>query len=187
MPSIPSEIDYNLHVKQTLSNKCFTCHGLHVKKQKADLRLDLPSVALSKVTESELKVIYLGKISQNEMVYRILIDDPDYRMPEPFYHLTLTAYEKTVLIKWIEQRAKYKPQWAYIVPKKENISTVKNNPWCKNDIDKFILSKIEETNLAQVPQADKETLIRRLSFDISGFSPSVKEIDAFAKQRPKCL
>ena len=99
MPSIPSEIDYNLHVKQILSDKCFTCHGPDAKKQKAGLRLDLPAVALSKVTESGLKAIYPGKISQSEMVYRILSDDPNYRMPEPSSHLTLTAYEKSSACK----------------------------------------------------------------------------------------
>ena len=117
------------------------------------------------------------------MVYRILSDDPENRMPEPPSYLTLTTYEKAVLIKWIEQGAKYKPHWAFVELKKEKVPTVKNNPWCKNDIDKFILSKIEETNLAPAPQADKETLIIRPSFDIRGFSPNVKEIDAFLQSK----
>lgn len=183
MAGLPDKVDYNLHVKKILSDKCFSCHGPDAKKQKAGLRLDIPEAAYDKTTESGLKAIKPGKISRSELVYRILSDDPEYRMPEPASHLTLTAYEKAVLIKWIEQGAQYKPHWAFVAPKKENPPTVTNPAWCKNDLDKFILAKIEKAGLSPAATADKETLIRRLSFDIRGFAPTIDEVDAFVNNK----
>ena len=183
MADLPEQVDYNLHVKKILSDKCFSCHGPDAKKQKAGLRLDIPEVAYTKTTESGLKAILPGKISKSELVYRILSDDPEYRMPEPASHLTLTPYEKAILVKWVEQGAKYKPHWAFVPPIKQTAPTVKNIDWCKNDLDKFILEKIEKEGLMPAAQADKETLIRRLSFDIRGFAPSIAEIDAFVNNK----
>ena len=184
--NLPEEVDYNLHVKSILSDKCFSCHGPDMKKQKADLRLDIASFAYSKVTESGLKAIEPGNLSRSELVQRILSEDVDYKMPTPESHLELSAYEKAVLIKWVKQGAEYKPHWAFVAPKDPSIPGVDNNDWVKNDIDNFILNKIEKEGLVPAAQADKETLIRRLSFDIRGISPDVKEVDDFLKdQDPK--
>ena len=179
--NLPEEVDYNLHVKSILSDKCFSCHGPDMKKQKADLRLDIASFAYSKVTESGLKAIEPGNLSRSELVQRILSEDVDYKMPTPESHLELSAYEKAVLIKWVKQGAEYKPHWAFVAPKDPSIPGVDNDDWVKNDIDNFILNKIEKEGLAPAAQADKETLIRRLSFDIRGISPDVKEVDDFLK------
>ncbi len=92
--ALPEEIDYNVHVKKILSDKCFSCHGPDMKKQKADLRLDIASFAYSKVTESGLKAIAPGSLSKSELVKRILSEDADYVMPSPESHLELSAYEK---------------------------------------------------------------------------------------------
>jgi cytochrome c553 len=181
MDRINEEVDYNIHVKKILSDKCFSCHGNDAKKQKADLRLDIAEAAYSKKTESGMMAIVPGDISSSDFVHRILSEDPDYLMPEPSSHLTLSTYEKAVLVKWIKQGAKYKPHWAYVAPKKTTAPKTKNTSWVKNDIDKFILSKIEAAQLNPSPRADKETLIRRLSFDIRGFAPSIAEVDAFLK------
>ncbi len=184
--NLPEEIDYNLHVKSILSDKCFSCHGPDMKKQKAELRLDIASFAYSKVTESGLKAIEPGNLSRSELVQRILSDDAEYKMPTPESHLELSAYEKAVLIKWVKQGAEYKPHWAFVAPKDLSIPGVDNDDWVKNDIDNFILNKIEKEGLVPAAQADKETLIRRLSFDIRGISPDVKEVDDFLKdQDPK--
>ncbi len=179
--NLPEEVDYNLHVKSILSDKCFSCHGPDMKKQKADLRLDIASFAYSKVTESGLKAIEPGNLSRSELVQRILSEDVDYKMPTPESHLELSPYEKAVLIKWVKQGAEYKPHWAFVAPKDPSIPGVDNDDWVKNDIDNFILNKIEKEGLAPAAQADKETLIRRLSFDIRGISPDVKEVDDFLK------
>ena len=184
--NLPEEIDYNIHVIKILSDKCFSCHGPDMKKQKADLRLDIASFAYSKVTESGLKAIEPGSLSKSELVQRILSEDDDYKMPTPESHLELSAYEKAVLIKWIKQGAEYKKHWAFVPLKSTSIPSAKQKNWIKNDIDNFVLHKIEEEGLRPAKEADKETLIRRLSFDIRGISPDIKEVDAFLNdQDPK--
>ena len=183
MNSINEEIDYNIHVKKILSDKCFACHGNDAKKQKADLRLDIADAAYSKKTESGMKAIVPGDISSSDFVHRILSEDPDYRMPEPSSHLSLTTYEKAILVKWIEQGAVYKKHWAFVPPEKVNPPKVNNSKWVKNEIDKFILKKIEEKGLTPAKKAERENLIRRLSFDIRGFAPSIKEINDFVQSK----
>lgn len=181
--TLPEEIDYNRDVKKILSDKCFFCHGPDAKKQKADLRLDLASFAYDKVTESGRKAINPGSIARSELVHRILSEDPEYKMPTPESHLDLTPYEKAVLIKWIEQGAEYKPHWAFVAPKKPKVPAVDLKNWTTNPIDHFVLDAIEQKGLHPAAKADRETLIRRLSFDIRGISPSMDEINAFVNSK----
>lgn len=179
MNSIPDKLDYNIHVKKILSDKCFSCHGPDSKKQKADLRLDLSDAAYGKVTESGLKAIAPGNIAKSEVANRILSSEADYMMPTPASHLTLTATEKATILKWIEQGATYKPHWAFVAPEKVDLPKVNDTKWIKNDIDRFVLSRLEREGLRPSPEADKETLIRRVSFDITGLPPTIAEIDNF--------
>ena len=181
--ALPEEIDFNRDVKRILSDKCFACHGPDAKKQKADLRLDIASFAYDKVTESGRKAIRPGSLSGSDLVHRILSADPELRMPTPESHLELTAYEKAVLVKWIEQGAEYKPHWAFTPPEETDPPRVSNKDWPSNDIDRFILRAMEDKSLSPAPEADRETLIRRLSFDIRGISPSLAEIDAFVSDK----
>ena len=119
-------------------------------------------------------------IAKSDLVRRILSDDPHTKMPTPESNLALTSYEKAVLIKWVEQGAKYKPHWAYVAPEKAAIPDISNPNWkINNAVDPFVYQKLEEQDLKPAPQADQQTLIRRLSFDIRGISPSVKEINDF--------
>jgi len=181
--SLPNDIDFNRDVKRILSDKCFSCHGPDAKKQKADLRLDISSFAYEKVTESGRKAIKPGSLSGSDVVHRILSIDPEMRMPTPESHLELTAYEKAVLIKWIEQGAEYKPHWAFVAPEDPELPKVSNKSWVSNDLDRFILRAMEDKSLTPAAEADRETLIRRLSFDVRGISPSPDEINAFLKDK----
>jgi hypothetical protein len=184
--ALPDEIDFNRDVKRILSDKCFTCHGPDARKQKADLRLDIASFAYEKTTESGRKAIRPGDASASEVAHRILSTDPEYRMPTPESHLVLTAQEKAILIKWMEQGAEYKPHWAFVVPQDPDVPSVDDRRWSSNDIDRFILRTLEDKGLRPAAEADRETLLRRLSFDIRGFAPSIAEIDAFlADKDPK--
>ena len=110
--SLPDQIDFNRDVKRILSDKCFSCHGPDAKKQKADLRLDIASFAYDKATESGRKAIRPGDASASEVAHRILSTDPDYRMPTPESHLELSAYEKAVLLKWMDQCGLYSAPWS---------------------------------------------------------------------------
>lgn len=176
---LPEEVDFSLHVKPILSDKCFFCHGPDKAKQKAGLRLDEPEAAYSRSTESGKRAIVPRKAHQSELVERILSEDPDYVMPDPESHLQLTAHEKAVLVKWIEQGAVYKPHWAFTKPTKPSIPQVVNAKSAVNPIDHFVRSKLEEQKLQPSQEADKHLLLRRLSFDLTGLPPTIEELNGF--------
>jgi hypothetical protein len=184
MRELPEELDYNMHVKPVLSDKCFACHGPDMAKQKAGLRLDMSEAAYGELPESAGKyAIDPGDLKDSEVFYRILSTDPDYVMPTPESHLTLTAYEKAVLIKWIDDGAEYKPHWAFVKPEKPDLPDVENEDWLQNPIDNFVLAKLEDLNLQPSKQADKRTLLRRVSFDLTGLPPTLKEQQAFLRDK----
>ena len=177
--SLPETVDYNLHVKPILSDRCFACHGPDKAKQKAGLRLDTPEGAYEALAESGKRAIVPGKLGKSEFYHRIVSTDPDYMMPEPASNLSLSAEEKAMLIRWIEQGAEYKPHWSLIAPTVADLPEVKNNGWAKNDIDRFVAKKHEEKKLRPAPEADRLTLLRRVSLDLTGLPPTPAEVDAF--------
>ncbi|HMG92578.1 MAG TPA: DUF1553 domain-containing protein [Chryseolinea sp.] len=178
--NLPEELDYNLHVKPVLSDKCFSCHGPDKAKQKAGLRLDMKESAYDELQESPGKVaIDPGDLNGSELFHRIMSSDPEYRMPSIKSHLTLSSKEKAILIKWIEQGAEYKPHWAFVKPEKADLPKVNNDDWIINPIDNFILHTLEVENIQPSKQAEKELLLRRISLDLTGLPPTLEEIDAF--------
>ncbi len=177
--SLPEKIDYNLHVKPILSDRCFACHGPDKAKQQAGLRLDTPEGAYEALAKSGHTAIVPGDLTGSELVHRVLSTDPDEVMPTPKSNLTLTAEEKAMLIRWIEQGAEYKQHWSLIAPTMPEIPQVKDQQWVKNDIDRFILAKQEAKKLAHAPEADKTTLLRRVTLDLIGLPPTPAEVDAF--------
>ncbi len=179
---LPEAIYFNQHVKPILSDKCFICHGPDKSKVKAGLQLHLPELAYAESPNSSGKFsIDPGNPGNSEMVKRILADDPELIMPEPSSHLELTAYEKALLVKWIEDGAEYKEHWAFLSPKRQEPPKVELADKVSNPIDNFILKKLEIENLEPREQADKETILRRLSFDLTGLPPTLEEIDNFLK------
>ncbi|WP_026814995.1 DUF1553 domain-containing protein, partial [Arenibacter certesii] len=179
---IPNQVDFNIHVKPILSDKCFICHGPDKAKIKANLQLDTPEEAYKELRESPGKyALTPGNLNRSEVFHRIISEDPNYMMPEPDSHLTLTNHEKAVLIKWIEQGAEYKEHWAFIKPEKHEVLKVGNSHVIYNPIDNFVLARLEQENLQFSIKADKELLLRRLYLDLIGLPPSVDEMDAFLK------
>lgn len=184
---LPDKLDYNLQVKPILSDKCFACHGPDKAKQKAGLRLDAAEFAYGPLPESPGKVaIDPGSLKGSELFHRILSSDPEYLMPTPSSHLSLTAKEKAILIKWIDEGAKYKPHWAFVRPELQTPPDIKNKNWTiHNPIDNFVLAKLQEEKLQPSPEADKELLLRRVSLDLTGLPPTIAEMDVFlADQSP---
>jgi hypothetical protein len=180
MTLLPAELEYNQHVKPILSDKCFACHGPDKAKQKAGLRLDLASNAYDALPESPGKVaIDPGSLKNSEVFRRILSTDPDVMMPTPESHLSLTAYEKAVLVKWIQEWAEYKPHWAFVKPEMPKIPSIDNGDWAVNPIDNFVAAKLAEKKLRPAPEASRELLIRRVTLDLTGLPPTLAEIDAF--------
>jgi hypothetical protein len=178
MQQVPDKVDFTYDVKPILSDRCFACHGPDKAKQKAGLRLDTPD-ALEKLCEGGRKALVAGDLTRSEVFHRILATDPDVVMPTPDSHLSLSAQEKAVLIKWIQQGAEYKPHWSLAKIDKPNPPTVENESWVVNEIDQFVLKKLEDKGLQPSQQAPKETLLRRVSLDLTGLPPTLAERAAF--------
>ena len=184
MTLLPAELDYNQHVKPILSDKCFACHGPDKAKQKAGLRLDLARNAYGDLPKSPGKVaIDPGSLKNSEVFRRILSTDPDVMMPTPESHLSLTTYEKAVLVKWIQEGAEYKPHWAFVKPEMPEIPSIENDDWAINPIDNFVAAKLAENKVSPSPEASRELLIRRVTLDLTGLPPTLTEIDAFVADK----
>ncbi len=190
---IPENIDYNLHIKPILSDRCFICHGPDKSKIEAGLQLATFEGATKKL-DGGTQAIVAGNISRSELVKRILSQDPELMMPVPSSNLTLTDEEKAILIKWINQGAKYKEHWSLSPIEPQKVPDVGTNflarwgwkeddetRWVKNEIDHFALRKWKELKLKPSPEADKNTLLRRVSMDLIGLPPSPQEVMAFQK------
>lgn len=177
---LPEVVDYNFHIRPILSDKCYTCHGPDANKREAGLRLDEEMAAKAELSESPGKfAIVAGDISQSELVHRIWTADENELMPPPESNLKLTERERRLLQKWIEEGAEFKQHWAYIAPQKEKLPEVKKTSWVKNEIDPFVLQKLDELGLAPNPMADKERLLKRAAFDLTGLPPGVDMQDRF--------
>ena len=178
---IPEEIDYNFHVKPILSDRCYKCHGPDKNQLKANFRLDQASLVF-KSTESNdskfSKTIVKGKPLKSELIERILSYDPDIQMPPEESHLNLSNREKAILSRWIAQGAEYKEHWSFIPPKMPEVP-LSGSEWSNNEVDHFIFQKIEEKGLVPAPQEEREKLLRRIHFDITGLPPSVQELADF--------
>ncbi|TXE09622.1 DUF1553 domain-containing protein [Seonamhaeicola algicola] len=172
---VPKVVDYNFDVRPILSDKCFNCHGPDANKRFADLRLDTAEGAYAALKESPKKhAIVSGKPNKSEAYLRIVSKDTATVMPPPESNLKLSNYEIKVIEKWIKQGAKYKQHWAFTPITKPQLPKVKKADWATNDIDYFILSKIEDLGLTPNEKATKEQLLKRVSFDITGLPPSIE-------------
>jgi len=172
--SVPTEIRYNRDVRPILADHCFACHGPDSASRKADLRLDKADIA------EEFGAIVPGEIAASEVVKRIrLPDSDDLAMPPNTGHKRLDENQRLILERWIEQGAVYEPHWSFIAPSRPALPEVKDTQWAKNPIDRFILASIENRGLKPAEEADRRTLARRLSLDITGLPPGPVAVDAF--------
>ena len=178
-PTLPEVVDFNFHVKPILSDRCFACHGPDANKREADLRLDQPESAVRTRLESGKFALVPGSIHKSQVFHRITSQDPDEQMPPPESNLSLTQREIALLAKWIEQGAEYKDHWSLIPVSPQQPPTVNNEDWMRNPIDQFILASLEEKGWTPNGEADKETLLRRITLDLTGLPPTIEEIDAF--------
>lgn len=180
LSQLPQKIDFNFHVKPILSDRCYTCHGPDEKARKAALRLDTEAGIFAPLSENkDAYIVVPHNLGKSNLYQRISSDDPEYLMPPPTSNLRLTSYEKAVLAKWIEQGAEWKKHWSFSAPQESNIPDIADASWAKNEIDQFILKKLEKENLSPSGEADKATLLRRISFDLTGLPPSIEELDDF--------
>ncbi len=181
--SLPDQVDFNFHIKPILSDRCFACHGPDKNALKADLRLDVPEGALTQKLSSGAHAFVPGNLKRSEAFQRMISDDPALQMPPPEFQRRLSPYEKALLAKWIQQGAEYKPHWAFIPPQQPAVPRVGQEKSCSNEIDHFVLNKLEQHGLDFNVPASREIWLRRATLDLTGLPPTLAEIDAFLQDK----
>lgn len=175
-------IDYNRDIRPILSNKCFTCHGHDPKQIRGNLRLDTAAGATAKLPNGKIAVVP-GHPERSYLIAKVEQKNEDLRMPPPGSNKTLNAEEIGLLKRWIAEGGQYKEHWAFVAPVRPSLPAVELKSWPKNSIDYFVLAELEKRGLKPSPEAEKATLLRRVSLDITGLPPSPQELDAFLKDR----
>jgi hypothetical protein len=170
-------LQYNRDVRPILAENCFPCHGPDSAARKADLRLDQREAAI------KAGAIAPGDIEASELFARITSTDPKEVMPPPSTTKTLSAKQKDTLKQWITAGAAYQLHWSFIPPVKAELPKLKNRAWVRNPIDAFVLAELEENGLGPAPAADRRSLARRLTLDMTGLSPDPADIEAFVLDR----
>lgn len=170
------DVDFNRDVRPILSDLCFTCHGPDANTREADLRLDQESAVFAK---RDTALIARGKPLESELIRRILSKDDDERMPPPDSKKQPSAAQKATLQRWIEQGARWATHWAYVPPVKVAPPKIKHEAAVLNDVDRFILRRVEAAGLTPSKQADEATLVRRLFLDLIGLPPKPEDVDAY--------
>jgi hypothetical protein len=169
------KINFNRDIKPLLTHRCFTCHGPDEAERKAELRLDLRDEALK-------SAIKPGDAQASEVYQRIVSTDPDLMMPPPAAKKPLFKPEEAELIRrWIDEGAQYDAHWAYVPVTRPPAPAVQNQAWPRGDIDRFLLAAQEAQGLGPSADADRRTLLRRLSFDLTGLRPQPAELEAFVQ------
>ena len=173
-PTVTAEepIRYDRDVRPILANHCFACHGPDAAKREGELRLDQPVAAVR-------GIIVAGKPARSELIKRVSSDDPELRMPPPDSRKQLSPAEIMVLTSWIDEGASHQRHWAYLAPTSDWPQATQEIRALSKSIDHFVLARIIATDLEPAAAADPATLIRRLSFDLTGLPPTIAELDDF--------
>ena len=166
------KVQFNRDIRPLLSENCFNCHGQDENKRQADLRLDMRDAAIG------AGAIVPSDTTVSTLIERINSDDPDVIMPPPKSNRRLSAEQKKRLERWIAEGAVYEAHWAFVTPVRPAEPNVRNQDWARNAIDRFVLEKLETKGLSPSPEADRATLIKRLSIDLTGLPPTPREVDA---------
>jgi hypothetical protein len=174
------EIDFNRQIRPILSENCFQCHGPDQSHRKANYRLDTKEGVFA-VGKSGKKNILLRDAKNSELVHRIEEAEGDGLMPPLKSGKKLNADQIKLIKQWINEGANYGEHWAFVVPKSSSVPDVNNSKWVRTPIDAFVLSRLESNNITPSPQASKEVLIRRLTLDLIGLPPTLKEVDDFLR------
>jgi len=173
-PVQAQQVDFSRDIKPILSDTCYKCHGPDAAQRKADMRLDLQSVALA--DERVPVIIVPGAPGKSELWRRISSDDPDLQMPPPSADRTLSDEQRELIGRWIKQGASWQDHWSFVMPRRPALPI--RSPWIGNAIDSFVLARIEQAGLKPSPRAELETLIRRVTLDLTGLPPTQQELDA---------
>src|SRR5205085_2623528 len=168
-------VDFNRDVRPILADNCFTCHGPAKSARKAGLRFDTQEGLFAEET------VVPGQPGKSKLWDRVSSTDPKHVMPPPSTGRKLSKQQIESLRLWIEQGAVWQNHWAFIPPQRPESPRVRTPEWVKNPIDVFILARLEAEGLPASGPATKETLIRRVTLDLTGLPPTLKEIDDFLR------
>ena len=171
-------VSFNRDIRPILSNNCFACHGPDATKRETEFHFDTREGAFA-----EDGIIVPGSAAGSMLVKRITNPDPEKRMPPPDSGHALTARQIELLRRWIDEGARWDTHWAYTAPVRPDLPAVDKDDWVRNPIDRFILARLEREGLKPSPEADKATLLRRVTYDLTGLPPTPAELDAFLADR----
>ncbi|HEV7281088.1 MAG TPA: DUF1553 domain-containing protein [Pirellulaceae bacterium] len=170
----PTEkLRFNRDVRPILAQTCFACHGPDSASRKADLRMDQREAAV------DSGALMPGEPDLSEAIRRVFSDDPEEVMPPPAIHKDLSAEQKETLKRWVAEGAEYEPHWSFIAPVKAPLPEVSNPAWSQNPIDRFVLARLESLGLQPNEEADRRTLARRVSYDLTGLPPDPALVESF--------
>ncbi len=176
-----AKIDFQRDIRPILSSNCFYCHGPDKSKRMAGLRLDLHDEATA--THKNGRAIVPGKPAESLLYKRIANENAALRMPPVSSHKTLTPEQIALMKRWIEAGAPWKEHWSFTPPVRAALPAVKDTKWPRNAIDNFILARLEAEGLTPAPEANRRTLIRRASFDLTGLPPAPADVEAFVNDK----
>src|SRR3989441_11609068 len=176
-------VQFNRDIRPILSERCFTCHGPDKANRKTNMHFDTDEGALTPLASGGFAIVR-GNLSKSVMYQRISSDNEAFRMPPAYFGLPkLPDREIELIRRWIEQGAQWQKHWSFIPPERPPLPHVTNKEWPRNPIDSFVLARLEREGLTASPEADRVTLIRRLTLDLTGLPPKPAEVDGFLNDR----
>src|SRR5271157_4043556 len=184
-PDAPAKpVDFDRDIRPILADNCFACHGPDEKQRMANLRLDQKEELFA--DRGGYRIVTPGKPAESKIYQKVSSSDPSVRMP-PFYsERKLTPAQIELIKRWIDEGAKYEQHWSFVAPQRPLVPAarpVNGVKWPRNPIDNFVLARLEREGLKPAPEADKTTLLRRVTFDLTGLPPTPAEVDAFLKDK----
>ncbi len=169
---------FSRDIRPILSDKCFNCHGPQEENRQGGFRFDQQESALGEADSGERPIVP-GKPEKSELIARITHEDADLRMPPADTNKKLTAEEVELIRQWIASGAEWEEHWAFVAPQRPEPPSFEDSSWPRNAIDSFILARLKKEGLQPSPEADRITLLRRVSFDLTGLPPTPAEVDKF--------
>lgn len=177
-PPPAAPVDFATDIRPILSNNCYLCHGPDPSSREADLRLDTPE-GLRAMLDAGMPSVTPGDRDASALWHRVTTDDPDDHMPPPDSGESLTPEQIDALGRWIDAGAPWKNHWSFDPVLRHPLPDVGDGAWCENGIDRFVLARLESEGLSPSAPADRHTLIRRVTLDLTGLPPTLEEVDAF--------
>lgn len=174
--------DFNRDIRPILSDHCYTCHGPDEGKRKAGLRLDRQEDVFKELKSGQRAVVP-GDLKRSSLIQRIHTSDADELMPPAKHGKPLSRLQIELLDRWVSSGAPWKQHWSYIPPVTPVLPPVKDSRWPRNDVDRFILARMEQEGLKPNPEADRVTLMRRATLDLTGLPPTVEEVDTYLSDK----